>query len=174
MDQNDRVVAVKGRDEVFADLPETIRDAMKGQLDPEYLKTAANNELDTLPSEPVSPGDTWERTTTTRLDSGQRLTFTTKYTYDGGVEKDGKKLEKITAQVTKVGYSVEGPSPIKVLESDLKPAESAGELLFDPAYGQFVSQNSKTQITGSLKLEVMGMEFPGQLDLTIGNRSTVK
>jgi len=174
MNQGNRVVAVKGRDAAFADLPEAVRGAMKAQLDPEYLKAAANDELAKLPSDPVSPGDSWERTNTVRLDSGQRLTFTNKYTYEGNVQQDGKNLEKIASKTTAVDYSVEGESPLKVLASDLKVAASEGEILFDPAYGQIVSQHSKVQVKGSLKLEVMGMEFPGQLDLTMENSVTLK
>jgi hypothetical protein len=174
MNQGNRVVAIKGREAAFADLPESIRTAMKAQLDPEYLKAAANDELAKLPSDPVSPGDSWERTNTVRLDSGQRLTFTNKYTYEGNVQQDGKNLEKIASKTTAVDYSVEGESPLKVLASDLKVAASEGEILFDPAYGQIVSQHNKVQVKGSLKLEVMGMEFPGQLDLTMENSVTLK
>ncbi len=174
LSQDNRVVAVKGRDAVFADLPETIRDAMKEQLDPAYLTTVANDELDKLPSEPVSPGDSWERTNTVRLDSGQRLTFTNEYTYEGSVQQDGKNLEKITLKTEEVGYFVEGNSPLKVLESDLEVAASEGVILFDPAYGQIVSQRNKVQIKGSLKLELMNKEFPGQLDLTMENSVTME
>jgi len=174
MNQENRVVTIKGRDAAYADLSETVRDAMKAQLDPEYLKTAANDELNKLPSQPVSPGDSWERTNTVRLDSGQRLTFTIKYTYEGSVQQGAKKLEKISSQVTKVDYTAEAGSPLKVVEADLKVAESTGELLFDPAYGQFASQQSKVQVKGTLKLEVAGMEFAGDLDLTMENSSKLK
>lgn len=174
MNQENRVVAVKGRDAAFADLPESIRDAMKAQVEPEYLKSVANDELAKLPSEPVSPGDSWERTTTVRLDSGQRLTFTSKYTYEGSVQQDGKNLEKISAKTTKVDYTVEGESPLKVVESDLQVAASEGVILFDPAYGQIVSQRHKVQVKGALKLEVMNMEFAGNLDLSMETSVTLK
>ncbi|MEO8495727.1 MAG: DUF6263 family protein [Planctomycetota bacterium] len=174
LDKENRIIAVKGRDAAFADLPEAIREAMKAQVDPEYLKTAANDELAKLPSVPVSPGDSWERTTAVRLDSGQRLTFTSKYTYEGSIQQDGKKLEKITVKTTKVDYSVEGESPLKVVESDLQVAASNGVLLFDPAYGQIVSQNNKVQVKGPLKLEVMNMEFAGQLDLSMETSVNMK
>lgn len=174
MNQENRVVAIKGRDGAFADLPENLREAMKAQLDPEYLKTAANDELDKLPSKPVSPGDSWERTNTANLDSGQRLTFTNKYTYEGPVQQDGKKLEKITSKTTKVEYTAAADSPLKVVESDLKVAASDGEILFDPAYGQAVSHRSKLQIKGTLKLEIAGNELPGILDLSIENTAKLK
>jgi len=53
-------------------------------------------------------------------------------------------------------------------------AESDGALLFDPAYGQFVSERGKVQVKGSLKLQVVGMDLPGQLDLTMENNATLK
>jgi len=53
-------------------------------------------------------------------------------------------------------------------------AESDGALLFDPAYGQFVSERGKVQVKGSLKLQVVGMDLPGQLDLTMENSATLK
>ena len=174
MNKENRVVDIRGRDAAYAELPENVRTAMKSQMDPAYLKDSANDELDKLSSDPVSTGDSWERTNTVRLDSGQRLKFTNKYTYEGRVQQDGKNLEKITSETTEVDYFVEGESPLKVLDSDLKVAATEGEILFDPAYGQVISQHSKVQITGSLKLEVMGMEFPGQLDLTMENKVTLK
>lgn len=174
MDQDNRVVAIKGRDAVYADLPETVREAMKAQVDPEYLKTVGNDELAKLPSKPVSPGDSWERTNTVKLDSGQKLTFTNEFTYKGGVEQDGKKLERIVSKTTKVEYTADAGSPLKVLESDLKVAASEGEILFDQALGQAVSQRSKMQITGTLKLEIAGMELPGNLDLTMENNTKLK
>ena len=102
------------------------------------------------------------------------LTFTNKYTYKGSVEKNGKKLEKIVSETTKVDYSADATSPLKVLESELKVAVSAGEILFDIASGQVVSTRSKVQIKGPLKLEIMGMELPGTLDLTMESATTVK
>ena len=109
-----------------------------------------------------------------RLDSGQKLTFTTKYTYEGSIEQSGKTLEKIVSQTTKVDYSADADAPLKVVESDLKVAASEGQILFDAAYGQTVLQQSKVQVTGSLKLEINGMELPGELDLTIENKTTIK
>ena len=73
-----------------------------------------------------------------------------------------------------MAYFVEGESPLKVVESDLKVEGSEGVLPFDPAYGQIVSQRQELRIKGSLKLEVNGMEIPAQLDLTMENSVTMK
>lgn len=174
VDKDNRISAVNGREEAFATLSEEIRTAMKAQVDPEYLKNAANDELDRLPSKAVSPGDSWERTTTMRLDAGQRFTFTHKYTYEGKIKQDGKELERITSKVLKSEYTVEGDAPLKVVESTLKPVESSGEILFDPAVGEVVAYRNKVQIKGTLKLEVAGMKLDGDLDLTIETSEVVK
>jgi len=174
MDKDNRVVEIKDRDAAFKDLPQALQDAMQAQLDPEYLKTAANDELDKLPSGPVSQGDSWERTNTVRLDSGQKLTFTNKYTYAGEIARDGKKYARIDTVTTEVDYSADATSPLKVLESDLKVAESKGAILFDMEDGQIVRSQSKVQLKGTLKLEVMGMELPGTLDLTMENSVKLK
>ncbi len=174
MNKDNRVVDIKGREAAFSDLPQSLQDNMKSQLDPEYLKTVANDELDRLPSTPVSSGDSWERTNLVRFEAGQHFTFTTKYTYKGSIEKDGKKLENIVFQVTDVVYDSDADSPVKVLESDLKVAKSEGMILFDLAAGQIVLEHSKVRLTGSLKLEANGLEIPADLDLTIEANSRLK
>ncbi len=173
-DRNNRVTAIEGRDAAFGDLPQNLQDAMKAQLDPEYLKAAANDELDRIPSDPISRGDTWKRTTTMRLDSGQKLAFTTEYTYEGKVQENGKELHKIAVKTTEVDYSADAGAPLKVLESDLKVASSEGHMLFDNEAGQAVSHRNKVQLKGTLKLEIMGMELPGTLDLTMENSHKLK
>jgi len=172
--QNNRVLAVVDREAAFADLPQNLKDTMKGQLDPEYLKIAANDELDKIPTEPVSVGDSWERTNTLRLDSGQRFTFTNKFTYQGSVKQNGKTLEKLVSKTTDIEYSTEAGAPLKVLESNLKIVASSGLILFDVAAGQVILSRSKMQIKGTIKLEVMGMELPGNLDLTMESTVTLK
>ena len=118
--------------------------------------------------------DSWVLTNTLRFDSGQKFTFTTKYTYQGSVKKEGKNLEKIVFKTTDVDYSADADSPITVLQSDLKVTASEGLILFDPAFGQIISEHNKIQIKGSLKLEIKEKEFPGKLDLTMEFNTTVK
>ena len=113
-------------------------------------------------------------TNTVKLDSGQNLTFTTKYTYKGAVELDGKKLAHISVTTTEVDYTADADAPLKVVQSDLKVAESKGKILFDVADGQTVVSESKVQIKGTLTLEIMGMELPGKLDLTMENAVKLK
>jgi len=65
------------------------------------LKKAANEELERLPAEPVKKGDSWERTTNANLGAGQIMRISTRYTYDGEIEKDGKKLDKIITKCSR-------------------------------------------------------------------------
>jgi hypothetical protein len=166
--QDNSVLSVKGRDDALQNLPEAIRAATAKQFDPDYLAKQANQELEVLPDGPVKQGDTWERESMTLFDSYQSMTFTTVYKYEGTVEKDGKPLDKITATTTKVSYamSADSPSPLKIVDSDLKVVESSGTILFDRAAGMIVDSKDKKHITGSLKSEINGMELPGKLDLT--------
>ncbi len=108
------------------------------------------------------------------LDSGQTLTFTTEYTYQGPIEEGGKQLDKISAKTKKVVYAADADSPLKVVMSDLKVAESSGTLLFDRQIGQVVRSSGKVQVKGDLKLEINAMEFAGALDLTLENSTTAQ
>ncbi len=173
-DKNNRVIAMKGRDDALDGLDETVRGMMKKQFEEAYLVQVANDELNKISDQPVRQGDTWERTNTVRLDSGQTLTFTTEFKYEGPVEEGGKQLEKISTKTTKVVYAVDADSPLKVLMSELTVAESSGFLLFDRQLGQVTQSSGKVQVQGDLKLEINAMEFAGKLDLTMENSSQRK
>ena len=84
-------------------------------------------------------------------------------------EKDGRKLDKIVTKVLSTEFSLEpdSPLPLTVKGSELKPAESKGELLFDRELGQVVSSASSIQIVGELTLVINNMELPSKLDLKI-------
>ncbi|MBC8353552.1 MAG: hypothetical protein H8E66_16255 [Planctomycetes bacterium] len=166
--QDNSVLSIKGRDEALQNLPAELRAATAKQFDPDYLTEQANQELQVLPNEPVKLGDTWEQEATVLFDSYQSMTFTTVYEYAGTVEKQGKSLDKITSKTTQVTYtmSADSPSPLKIVDSDLKIADSSGEVLFDRASGMIVDSKDKKHVTGSLKCEINGTEIPGKLDLT--------
>ena len=40
LNQDNRVVKIEGHEAAFSDLPQNLKDSMKAQFDPEYLKTA--------------------------------------------------------------------------------------------------------------------------------------
>ena len=63
------------------------------------------------------------------------MTVSTRFKYEGEVEKEGRTLDKITFQVLTVDFALEAgsPLPFTLKESALKPSETKGELLFDRA-----------------------------------------
>jgi hypothetical protein len=168
-DKDNKIAQVEFDQDVLNDLNDDVRKLVKGQLDPETIKKAVNDELDRLPAEPVKKGDSWERTTNSNLGAGQIMRISTRYTYDGEIEKDGRKLDRIITKVLATEFSLEAdsPLPLTVKNSELKPAESKGELLFDRELGQVVSSNSSVQIVGDITFVINNMELPSKLDLTI-------
>lgn len=174
-DKDNAIVAVEFDQNALNDVPEMVRALVKGQLDPEQLKRSGNDELQRLPSTPVKVGESWERTTKMPLGAGQFMTTTTKYTYDGPQEKNGKKLEKITFKTTAVDFGLEdSPLPLTVKSSNLKPAESKGELWFDREAGMVVEQTSMIRITGEINFVANNQDLPSQLDLKIETSSMPK
>ena len=97
----------------------------------------------------MSKGDTWVR--------------------DQKFPLNGRELDRITGKVTGVDYIQEGdaPGPLKVKDSELKPAKSSLEMFFDRKLGRFVEVKSLIQVNGDMTFEVNGMELPGKLDLTM-------
>jgi hypothetical protein len=147
---------------------ESANEANKSLFDPMKRKKAAEQGRQFLPEETVKPGDTWERSTDADFGSGQTMSFRTKYTYAGTIDKDGKSFDKITANTFDVSYSVDqANTTFKVSKSDLKVTESEETILFDRE-GGFVQQlDNKTRIQGPLTLVIGSMELDGKLDLTI-------
>lgn len=174
--QDNRVLKVEGSEDALEGLSDELRAAAEAQLDGETLTTQSNQELKALPGKPVKAGDTWTREETVQFDAYQSMTFTTIYKYEGTVEKGDKELHKITSKSTEVTYEMDGdsPSPLKIVDSELKIDESVGTILFDREAGMVVDRKDKTRIVGSLKCDVNGNELPGKLDLTLileANRS---
>lgn len=164
-DKDNKVTQIEFDQDPLNDLNDQVRQAVKGQFDVERLKKGANEELERVPAEPVKVGDAWERTRKLHLESGQAMTIGTRYTYEGEIEKDGRKLDRISSKVLSVDYAVEEPGQFSAKSSELKPAASSGELLFDRALGRIVEATSSVQIVGDLTLVINGTEYPSKLDL---------
>ena len=165
-DKDNKIYAIESDQDVLSNLPEEIRKLVKSQLDPEYLKKAANQELEQLPSGPVNKGDSWQRTEIVNFGAGQIMTFQTKYTYEGTVEKDGRTLDKITSKTLSVDYSLQdSPLPLTVKSSELKAAESESVVLFDRDLGQVVESTASIRITGDITFSVNNKDLPSKLDL---------
>lgn len=173
---DNRVTTVEGREKVLEGLDETKRAMLQKQLDPAYLRDAANKELEKLPSKPVKKGDTWEVTESLRLEQGQNMTFKTKYTYQGPTDYNGRQLDKIDSEVLEVGYGVDAdaPLPLKVVSAELKPKTLEGVTYFDREKGNTTESRSSVQIKGTINFEVDGKPHPAQLDLTMTISSVLK
>ena len=173
-DKNNRVEAVEIDKDLVGSLPPEVQALVKSQLDPEYLKKTANQELDRLPADPVNKGDTWVRTENSNFGAGQIMTFQTEYTYQGTVEKDGRTLDKITSKILSVMFALEdSPLPFKLKGSDLKATESEGIILFDRAEGHIVESVSNNRITGDIGFTINDMDLPSKLDLKLKTTATV-
>lgn len=167
-DKDNKITNIEFDQDILNGLKEEVRTLVQDQLDVEKLKKSANEEADRFPATPVKKGDTWERTNKGNLGAGQTMTTTSQYTYEGEVEKNGRKLDKISTKVTAVEFAIENnPMGITVKSSDLKPGESKGEILYDRALGQAIETTSTLQIKGEMTLVINGMELPSKLDLKI-------
>ncbi|MCA9147131.1 MAG: hypothetical protein H6823_18965 [Planctomycetaceae bacterium] len=166
--QDNSVLSVTGGEDALKNLPEALRAATAKQFSDEHLTNESNQEMRVLPDGPVKQGDSWEREETVFFDSYQSMTFTTVYKYEGTIEKDGKTLDQISSKTTTVSYAMAGesPSPLKIVDSQLKVTDSGGTLLFDRAAGMVIDRKDIKHISGSLKCEINGMELPGKLELT--------
>jgi hypothetical protein len=175
-DKDNRVTSIEGRDKVLDSLDETKRELVKRQIDGTYLRDKANQEMEKVPSKPVSKGDTWELSETMRLEGGQSMTLKTKYTYQGEVDRNGKKVHQIDLEATDVSYAIDADAatPLKLISSNLKPKMVEGVIYFDQEAGQVVEAREKIQITGDLKFTVSGNELAGKIDLTMGSSSVVE
>lgn len=164
-DQSGKVVAVEGLEKAAEEVAEELR----GEFNPEQVKKTANQELETLPSDPVKPGDTWTKMSDLPLGSGQVMSMVLEYKYVGEVKEKDKTFDKVEVKATAVSFSIAADSklPLKVLKSDLKPTESTDTRLFDRAAGQWHSIKGKIRIQGDLEFDANGMKLPAKLDLTM-------
>ena len=99
--------------------------------------------------------------------------FQIQYTYDGTVDTNGVKLDKITRQPLKVKLTLadDAPLPFKLKESKLKP-EQSGTLLFDRDRGRVVERKESMRITGDITFIANGNDLPARLQLTIKSETT--
>jgi len=170
-DKDNRVVAVEGQDKVLDSLDEEQKNFLKRQVDANYLRDQANEEMDKIPQKPLSKGDTWELNETMRLEAGQNLAIKTKYTYQGSVDHNGKQLHQIDMNASEVKYSIDADAPTKLASSNLKVKTVEGVMFFDTEKGQVVESRETIHITGELKFNINGMELAGEIDLTMTHNS---
>jgi hypothetical protein len=174
-DKSNRAVAVEMDEDITGSIPAELRALMKGQLDPQALKTLVNDELDQVKSDAIKKGDTWQRVRSTNFGAGQVMDFKTEFTYDGTIEKDGRELDKITAKTLSVTFALDNsPLPFSLKSSDLKPAESETTLLFDRKQGAIVESVSKERVTGDIMFNLNNQDLPAKLDLKLERSIVLK
>jgi len=174
--KDNKVSQIESDQDILNELGDEVRKLVQGQFDPERQKTAANEELEKFPAEPVKKGDTWERTTKLNLGAGQVMTVATRYTYEGEIEKEERTLDRISSKVLTVEFALEpgSPLPFTVKDSALKPAETKGEILFDRKLGQVISASSSIQIVGDMTFVINNMDLPSKLDLKMETETNTK
>ena len=174
--KENRVVDIEYDSDALSNRPPEVQSLAKSQLDPEYVRSAANQRLDCIPTEPVRQGDTWERTEQADFGAGQTMEFEPRYTYEGTVESGGRTLDKITAQATSVEFSLadDSPLPISLKESQLRIKESKSVISFDRALGRIVQSKETIRIKGELTFEANGQELPSELDLKMETELTLR
>ncbi len=152
-------------------LDAAIQQQVKGQLNPESIKKQFKEQATQIPTNPVSEGDVWDRTSSVNLGAGQVMTFNSKYKYVGTEKKDGKTLDKITYEVVTVTFALEdSPLPLQVKGSNLKADKSGGVLYFDREQGNVAEESGKLHIVGTIAFEVNNNPLPAELDLTIESK----
>lgn len=171
-----KVAGVEGLDSVLAKLPANAAESFKSELNPAAVSRDWQQRLDALPGKDVKKGDTWTRSEVASLGGGQSMTFDTQYEYQGTIEKDGRTLDKVSIVFTGVKYATDpnGPSPLKVVTSDLKIESSYGHYLLDREKGVVVDRSTNTRVAGPMTFEINGMQLGGKVDLTLEMGTSVK
>jgi hypothetical protein len=171
-DQENRVKSVDGRDKLLESLDQAKRELVKKQLDADFLRDRANQEMLRVPAH----GESWELVELMRLDAGQNLTFKNQYTYQGEVDRGGRKLHQIDLVTKEAAYSIDSDAatPLKLVSSKLQPRQMEGVMFFDAGQGQIVECREMVQVTGDVAFRLSGNDLAGQLDLTLGTVSVVE
>jgi hypothetical protein len=129
---------------------------------PDSLKSTLASGF-VLPAEPVEKGKSWTQKTNEKSSIG-KLTGETKYTYDGEVEKSGKKLARILSMPT-LKIEADPNAPLKM---NVKESTGKGTILFDNSTGRLVE--STTEVKMKVEMEVANMAIPGTVVVTTTQR----
>jgi hypothetical protein len=172
LDKDNKVKDVTGLDKVLEKakaLNPMAAEALKQRFDVERIRHQFDKSHANLPNVLAREGESWEKSETDDIGSGQSLTFRRRYEYKGVVEKNGKKLDRISIQALDVTYQMDpnAQSPLKVTKSDLKVDSSKGEILFDREEGVIAQRTETNHIKGSMDFEINNQALPGKLDLEL-------
>jgi hypothetical protein len=104
-----------------------------------------------VPKDAVSKGKSWSHKMEQKTGMG-KITADTKYTYEGQIEKNGAKLEKIVA---KPELKIEAADPDSPIKMKMKSSTAKGFALFDNKIGRIAA--SSTEGAMRMEIEVGGM-----------------
>jgi hypothetical protein len=177
VDRNEQVTAVEGLQEIVAQAPAKAAEALKQQLSAETIKREYQESAEAIPSEAVRPGDSWLRTVTVDLGAGQTLKIERRYEYKGTADRNGRKLDEISATDQRViSFEIieNDQFPAKVASTELTPADdSQGTIYFDRELGSMVDWQQRLHVKGKLALTIQGMDLASELDVTIDTQTKV-
>jgi hypothetical protein len=176
LDKENRCISFSNKLEGFDKLDAALQDAVKDQLDNDYLKDAENQKFKEIPSRLIEQEDSWETTFPMRLGGGQILELKRSFAYKGTTTVAGTEVHLIEMKVTaaELSQDANANTPVKITGSDLKVESSSGKILFDNKRGLVTQTELKFRLVGELKLDINGMELPGKLDLSIDINETSK
>lgn len=177
LDRNNRCLSIKLTQEGLDDLPEESQAIVAGQMDTEYLVSAQNLRFKEIPATPLKAGDSWMVEFPMRLGGGQSLEMDRKMVYKGQqMTAAGRKLHVLSGEVTaaKLVQDADSESPVKISGSELTVKSSTIQILFDNQMGRIVRSTSKIHVAGDIKLDINGMELPGNLDLSLNISTSVR
>lgn len=153
---------------------DAISDAFKSHLDADNLKKQMKQELNSIPAEPVEPGDTWTRAEVFDAGSGQIFTYTTTYKYEGRVQEKGKTFDKVTATYAQPTFEIQAGSPLPIgsKSSELSMDGSTNTILRDIENHHVSQSTGEIVFKGKIVLtDPNGNEIPGELDLKIKSKT---
>ncbi len=131
-------------------------DAMGDLFTEEGMKRMVHGGI-ALPAEAITTGKTWSKKTDMKLPMG-RFVGDTQFTYEGSVDKDGQKLEKIALKPTiAIEAAPDGPVQIKLSKQDGK-----GTMFFDNAVGRLAEVNA-TQVM-EMTIDAGGMTIQQKIE----------
>jgi hypothetical protein len=178
VDRQEQVTGVEGVQEILARAPAKAAELIKSQFSTETLARGYRESVEILPSDPVSPGDAWERTITIDLGAGQIVKVERRCEYKGSTERNGRTLDEITVTDKRIASFEIQPNdefPAKVAASDLAPADdSKGQIYFDRELGIDVESTHVLHLKGKMTLTIQGMELPSELIMRIDSQSKLK
>ena len=141
-------------------IPDKVRNSLKNLpgseaigdlLSDESLKKMAQGGL-VLPRDAVTKGKSWSVKADMKIPTG-RIKGDVHFTYEGTVEKDGKKLEKIAI---KPDVTLEG-APNAPFKMKLKAQEGKGYVYFDNEAGRMVGMDSNQTMDVTLDVNNMSI-----------------